>query len=284
VQKSTRPRPFAFVLMPFDKSFDDTFELAIEPACDAAGAYAERVDQQIFTGSILDRVYNQIAKADIVVADMSERNPNVFYEVGYAHALGKTTILLTRDAADIPFDLKHYPHIVYGNRLKDLRSELERRARWHIENPSMVDASTETMGVRVNGIELGTGPSIDIPILTGRIGFEVRVELHNIVARVLRSVSCKVGLFTPPEFVSAAPDNMIEYTSVLIDARTRLHLPPHHFTLLPEAWDIVKFLPCTDNRTVVPGEQHNFGVRIFLDSGCTDFPFQVTTVTPADAG
>jgi hypothetical protein len=58
VQKSTRPRPFAFVLMPFDKSFDDTFELAIEPACDAAGAYAERVDQQIFTGSILDRVYN----------------------------------------------------------------------------------------------------------------------------------------------------------------------------------------------------------------------------------
>jgi nucleoside 2-deoxyribosyltransferase len=58
--------------------------------------------------------YRQIELADIVIADMTGQNPNVFYEVGYAHAKGKLCILLTSDAADIPFDLKHQRHIVYG--------------------------------------------------------------------------------------------------------------------------------------------------------------------------
>ena len=67
--------------MPFDASFDDVYDLGIKPAANSAGAYCERVDEQIFEGSILARVYNQIAKADLIVADMSGRNPNVFYEV-----------------------------------------------------------------------------------------------------------------------------------------------------------------------------------------------------------
>jgi nucleoside 2-deoxyribosyltransferase len=57
---------------------------------------------------VLERVYNQIAKADIIVAEMTGRNANVFYETGYAHALNKRVVLLTQNANDIPFDLKHY--------------------------------------------------------------------------------------------------------------------------------------------------------------------------------
>ena len=60
--------------MPFDRSFDDTYQLGIRPACDDAGAYAARVDEQIFTESVLQRVYNQIAKADILVSDMTGRS------------------------------------------------------------------------------------------------------------------------------------------------------------------------------------------------------------------
>jgi nucleoside 2-deoxyribosyltransferase len=101
--KSTKPKPFIFVLMPFDPSFDDIYKFGIKGAAQDAGAYAERIDEQIFTEGILDRVFNQINKADVVVADMTGRNPNVFYEVGYAHALGKIVLLLTQDAADIPF-------------------------------------------------------------------------------------------------------------------------------------------------------------------------------------
>ncbi len=102
----TPPRPFAFALMPFAASCDDLYQLAIEAACADAGADAERVERQIFSGNILDRVFRQIAMADLIVADMSECNANVFYEVGQAHALGKTTVLLTQRGEDIPFDLQ----------------------------------------------------------------------------------------------------------------------------------------------------------------------------------
>jgi hypothetical protein len=67
----TSLRPFAFVLMPFAARHDDVYPLAIQAACDDAGAYAERV-------------FNQIARADLVVADRYERNADVFGEVGHA--------------------------------------------------------------------------------------------------------------------------------------------------------------------------------------------------------
>jgi hypothetical protein len=118
--------------MPFDDALTDTYQLAIKPACDAAGMRAERVDEQVFSDNILQRIYDQIRAADYIVAEMSGKNANVFYETGYAHALGRTVLLLTRDASDIPFDLKHYPHIVY-DRLTELRDELERRLRSFVE-------------------------------------------------------------------------------------------------------------------------------------------------------
>jgi hypothetical protein len=54
--EGTSPKPFAFVLMPFSDDFDDVYLLGIKPACEKAGAYAERVDEQIFTESILQRI------------------------------------------------------------------------------------------------------------------------------------------------------------------------------------------------------------------------------------
>ena len=127
--------------MPFENAFDDVYQIGIKEAATQAGAYCERVDEQIFHDSILERIYNQIAKADIVVADMTGRNANVFYEVGYANALGKRTILSTRDADDIPFDLKHFPHIVYGKSIMGLRDDLRVRIEWCIKNPPTITGS-----------------------------------------------------------------------------------------------------------------------------------------------
>jgi hypothetical protein len=79
---------------------------------------------------MLERIYRQIEIADVIIADMSGRNPNVFYEVGYAHAKGKLVILLTSDAGDIPFDLKHHRHIVYGQSVATLRKQLTTDLQW----------------------------------------------------------------------------------------------------------------------------------------------------------
>lgn len=135
VQTPNLPKPFVFVLMPFMPELNDIYQFGIKRAGEAVGAYCERVDEQIFTESIMERIVNQITKADIIVADMTGRNPNVLYEVGYANALGKPIILLSQHADDIPFDLKHYPHIIYGGSSGRLESELERRLKWFIENP-----------------------------------------------------------------------------------------------------------------------------------------------------
>lgn len=121
---------FAFVLMPFDKAFDDIYKIGIKETANSLKILAERVDEQIFREGILERIYRQIELADLIVADMTGQNPNVFYEVGYAHAKGKLCILLTQNADDIPFDLKHHRHIVYGNSIGDLRSLLAGEMAW----------------------------------------------------------------------------------------------------------------------------------------------------------
>ena len=64
--ETTKPKFFCFVLMPFDKSFDDIYQFGIKESCKDAGAYCERLDEQLFHETMLDRIYNQIAKADLL--------------------------------------------------------------------------------------------------------------------------------------------------------------------------------------------------------------------------
>lgn len=117
-------KPFAFVLMPFSDDFADIYKFGIQATADENGIVAERVDEQFYSETMLERIYRQIDAADVIIADMSGRNPNVFYEVGYAHAKGKLCTLLTQDAADIPFDLKHHRHLVYDGSIQKLKEML----------------------------------------------------------------------------------------------------------------------------------------------------------------
>jgi hypothetical protein len=166
-EKSTVPKPFIFVLMPFDKKFNDIYEFGIQGAAKEVNAYAERVDNQIFNENILDRIFNQINKADVIIADMTGRNPNVFYEVGYAHALGKIVLLLTQDTNDIPFDLKHRQHIIYEGQIATLRSSLIERLNWAIgESKKKGKHESERFLVSISGNEIPEASlSLKVPIL-----------------------------------------------------------------------------------------------------------------------
>src|SRR6185503_14376375 len=149
------------------------------------GAYAERVDEQIFTEGMLERVFNQISKADVIVADMTGRNPNVFYEVGYAHALGKIVLLLTQAADDIPFDLKHRQHTVYHGKIEDLKKELTARLQWAIAEGRRrrEGAVREAFSVRVFNIAVPLGPPGDnVPRIEGSVEsdwFSLNVQVRN---------------------------------------------------------------------------------------------------------
>jgi nucleoside 2-deoxyribosyltransferase len=110
----------SFCLMPFSKNFDDVYKFGIKAACNNIGVQCERVDEQLFQEYVTDRIFAQIRSADMIIADMTRRNPNVFYEVGYAHALDKLTILLTSTTDDIPFDLRNRRHLIYNNSIDNL--------------------------------------------------------------------------------------------------------------------------------------------------------------------
>lgn len=118
---------YAFVLMPFDHAFDDIYAYGIKRPIEALGIRCERVDEIQYVGGILEQVFKCIEKARFVVAEMTGRNPNVFYEVGYCHAIKKDVILCTQDANDLPFDLRGYNHIEYHGQITILESAIRGR-------------------------------------------------------------------------------------------------------------------------------------------------------------
>jgi nucleoside 2-deoxyribosyltransferase len=133
---TTMKNPSVFVIMPFAAPWRDVYELGIKAGCVAAGAEVARIDEQIFHQNILIRLYSQIAQADFIVAEMTEPNPNVYYEVGYAHGVGRPVLLITKTLNSVPFDLKHYPFIQYES-IVTLKTELEKRLKMFIANPEL---------------------------------------------------------------------------------------------------------------------------------------------------
>jgi len=104
-----------FVLMPFEEPFNGIYEEIIKPAIEGpkVGMTCKRADDIYGTRAVMEDIWEYINKAAVVVAELTGRNPNVFYELGLSHAVDIPTILITQDASEIPFDLKHLRHIVY---------------------------------------------------------------------------------------------------------------------------------------------------------------------------
>lgn len=115
-----------FITMPFTEDCNDVYSLGVEDACRKAGTSFMRSDDTIYTSKHLERIQNEISKSDVVIADLTDRDPNVIYATGFANALGKRLILLSKDSKDVPLDLMHsHQHFIYGGRIRHLKSQLE---------------------------------------------------------------------------------------------------------------------------------------------------------------
>lgn len=98
----------AFVLMPFVPDFDDVFEHIIRTPLEAVGFSVSRADEVRGSRSIMHDVVQGIVDAELIIADLTGANPNVYYELGIAHALRKKVVLLAQDLEEVPFDLRAY--------------------------------------------------------------------------------------------------------------------------------------------------------------------------------
>lgn len=103
-----------FVVMPFRAPIGDYYNLVYKPAIEKAGLTPIRADNDIFgAGKIIDQIWSGINSASVLVAELTTKNPNVFYELGIAHALRKPVVLVSSNEDDVPFDLKHIRVIYY---------------------------------------------------------------------------------------------------------------------------------------------------------------------------
>lgn len=101
-------------MQPFAPPLGDYYEKIFKPAIEKAGLHPVRADAEIFaTGKIIDQVWRGINAAKVLVAELTSRNPNVFYELGLAHSLRKPVVLVSSNEADVPFDLHHIRVIYY---------------------------------------------------------------------------------------------------------------------------------------------------------------------------
>jgi hypothetical protein len=130
-----------FVVMPFHSLFKAEYERVIRLAIEEVGVECVRGDEIYTEQAIIQDIWKSIRQARIIVAELSGRNPNVMYEIGLAHAIGKPIVLLTRNEDDVPFDLRALRYIYYDPNNpfwgEDLRTELTRVVRKVLETPSL---------------------------------------------------------------------------------------------------------------------------------------------------
>jgi hypothetical protein len=103
-----------FVVMPFDRAFNNVYELVESVTRDYAGCKCVRADQIATPSRITDDIFAYIARSRFLIADLTGQNPNVFYEVGLSHALHKEAILLLQEEADAPFDVRGIRYLTYS--------------------------------------------------------------------------------------------------------------------------------------------------------------------------
>lgn len=104
----------AFVIMPFETELHWVYEELIRPVCNEMGLEVVRADELVHSRSVMRDVVDGIIHSDVIVADVTGANPNVFYELGAAHALLRPVVTLSQEADLLPFDLLHHRVITYS--------------------------------------------------------------------------------------------------------------------------------------------------------------------------
>jgi len=95
--------------------FDRLYKEQIKPVVEASGFKCVRADDIFSPTLILEDIWIHILKCKVIIADVTGRNPNVFYEIGIAHTVGRPVIVITQDKSDIPFDIAQFRYFEYSD-------------------------------------------------------------------------------------------------------------------------------------------------------------------------
>jgi hypothetical protein len=129
----TQDPPTCFAVMQFTDEFNVLYQDVIRPVCESYGYKVVRGDDFYTSGQIMEDVTQSIRSAALIIADVTPNNANVFYEVGYAHAINKPTILLSdRKRERLPFDISGFRTLFYDNTIGG-KAAVEMRLKQHLD-------------------------------------------------------------------------------------------------------------------------------------------------------
>jgi len=104
-----------FVIMPLQPSFERIYIERIKPTVEACRFRCLKANDLFSPTSILEDIWTYICKSKVIIADVTGKNPNVFYEMGIAHTLGKPIIMVTQNSNDVPFDVAQFRYFPYSD-------------------------------------------------------------------------------------------------------------------------------------------------------------------------
>jgi hypothetical protein len=126
--------PRAFIVMQFKEPYDTLYREVIRPVCEMFDYEAIRADDIYTGGLIIKEITQSIQEASIIIADITPNNPNVYYELGYAHRLNKPTILLSDKTQEkLPFDVSGFRTLFYENSIGGKR-KVEELLKKHLQS------------------------------------------------------------------------------------------------------------------------------------------------------
>ena len=125
-----------FVMMPYGSWFDRYYQEIYAPAIKEAGFEPVRADELFSTGSVVEQIWEQIEKSKLLLADLTGKNANVFYELGLSHAARKPVIFTAAVVDDVPFDLRHLRVIIYDVREPEWAAQLRKNITDYLRNAS----------------------------------------------------------------------------------------------------------------------------------------------------
>jgi hypothetical protein len=131
IPKSSMEEDLIAVMMPFDSQLENVYT-CIKEAATTSSFRAVRADDIWENSTIIQDIFELIYKSKVVIADFSGKNPNVMYEVGIAHTLGKLVIPISQSLDDVPFDLKHHRALKYllnGEGIENLKTDLIKKLK-----------------------------------------------------------------------------------------------------------------------------------------------------------
>ncbi len=125
-------KPQAFVVMQFSEPFNGVYSEVVRGICESFGIQAIRADEVYGPGLIIQDVIDQITQAQIIIADITPLNANVYFEVGYARAMNKPIILLAQKGTTLPFDVSAFRVLFYEDSIAG-KAAFERNLKMHLK-------------------------------------------------------------------------------------------------------------------------------------------------------